>query len=645
MRFKFFTILLLSLVLLLHCSYAQLCQGSLGDPIVNITFGAGSNPGAQLLAATTNYQFTSTDCPDDGYYTVRNNTNACFNNSWHSLAADHTGDPGGYFMLVNASLQPSAFYLDTVRGLCGNTTYEFAAWILNVLLPSSCNSAGNQPDLTFRIEKTDGTLLQSYNTGSISTTASPAWKQYGFFFTTPAAVTDVVLRIVNNAAGGCGNDLALDDITFRPCGPAITNTIDGNPATAFSFCQGPVLHQYLLSCSLSGGFNNPTFIWQTKTPQNNTWTDLAFATTNSIGFAIAPNAPVGTYQARLAVAEAGNLGSAQCRIYSAPFTFIINANPVTTATNNGPACEGATLTMNSTGGAQYAWTGPNGFSGSGSPLSLGNIQLNQAGKYYVTVTSTAGCIHKDSTMVLVNPAPIASTSFTNATICEADSIQMIAGGGQSYQWTPSAGLSNAAINNPKASPTLTTTYNVIVGNQFTCKDTVAITINVINKPVVNAGPDKIIFKGQSAQLLGTVTGNGNTYSWSPPAYINDIFSLQPFVNPPADTKYILRTSSSFGCKSVSDTMLVKVYNGMYIPNAFSPNADGINDTWNIPSLSAYPAFELFIYGRWGQLVFHTTTNPVAWDGKYKNTDCPNGAYTYIIKTGKELFKGSVIIIR
>ncbi|HRI20440.1 MAG TPA: hypothetical protein PLA68_05780, partial [Panacibacter sp.] len=57
---------------------AQLCQGSLGDPVVNITFGAGNNPGPPLKAATTNYSFKGYDCPNDGSYTVINSTTACF---------------------------------------------------------------------------------------------------------------------------------------------------------------------------------------------------------------------------------------------------------------------------------------------------------------------------------------------------------------------------------------------------------------------------------------------------------------------------------------------------------------------------------------------------------------------------------------
>ena len=92
-------------------------------------------------------------------------------------------------------------------------------------------------------------------------------------------------------------------------------------------------------------------------------------------------------------------------------------------------------------------------------------------------------------------------------------------------------------------------------------------------------------------------------------------------------------------------MFVKVYNALFIPNAFSPNADGLNDTWNIPALRAYRSFELFVYGRWGQLVFRTKDNPLPWDGTYKGEKCPIGAYTYVIKTDNELFKGTVMIVR
>jgi len=185
-------IIILALLVIVYDCSAQLCKGSLGDPVINITFGRGSNPGNPLVAATTTYGFVSTSCPNDGTYTVANSTSNCFGDSWHTLQHDHTGDGNGYLMLVNASYQPGDFYVDTVRGLCGNTTYEFAAWIVNVLKPSACDGIGEKPNLTFSIETRTGTVLQTQNTGDIPADFSPTWKQYALSFRTPQGVNDVI---------------------------------------------------------------------------------------------------------------------------------------------------------------------------------------------------------------------------------------------------------------------------------------------------------------------------------------------------------------------------------------------------------------------------------------------------------------------
>jgi gliding motility-associated-like protein len=641
---KLFRIFLGLFFIIPYCN-AQLCQGSLGDPIINLTFGNGSNPGAPIAAAGTSYQYVSGDCPNDGYYAVRNTTNACFGNSWHSLNADHTGDFGGYFMLVNASFQPGVFYLDTVRGLCGSTTYEFAAWVINVLLPASCNSSGIQPNLTFSIEKTDGTLLQSFNTNNISSSSTPSWKQYGFFFTTPTSVSDVVLRIINNAPGGCGNDLALDDITFRPCGPQITDVIDGQPISTKNFCEGPQ-QSFLLNGNISGGLINPAYQWQSKNSITNTWTDIPLANSTTLVKTFAQNTPPGIYQYRLAVAAGGNINSSQCRVYSQPFTFTIDQRPVITITNNGAVCEKSLLTLTATGGTQYQWNGPNSFAANAPTLQITNVQLNQAGKYYVTVTNAAGCTNRDSTIAIVNPAPVVTTTFSSANICGGDTIQLVAGGGLTYQWIPSSGLSADNINNPKAFPGKTTLYSIIGANQFSCKDTATVDVIVNPKPVADAGPDKIIFKGQSIQLSGSANTSG-TYLWQPATDINDIHVLQPIVSPAADIYYILNLVSAFGCGTSADTVFVKVFNDIFIPNAFSPNGDNLNDTWNILGLGACKNFEVSVYNRWGQLVFHTKDKITSWNGTYKGLLSPVGAYTYYIKACKttDAIKGVLFLIR
>src|SRR6266700_5596319 len=142
-------------------AWSQLCTGSLGDPVVHITFGAGGNPGPSLAPGITNYIFVTSDCPPDGYYALRNASSSCFGNTWFNIT-DHTGDPNGYFMLVNAAFQHGDFFVDTVSGLCTNTTYEFAAWVINILKQSACGFNGINPNLTFNIETIAGTVLATY---------------------------------------------------------------------------------------------------------------------------------------------------------------------------------------------------------------------------------------------------------------------------------------------------------------------------------------------------------------------------------------------------------------------------------------------------------------------------------------------------
>ena len=635
---------LLSLLFAADLTQAQLCQGSLGDPIINTTFGAGSNPGPSLSAATTNYQYVSTDCPNDGYYTVRNNTSNCFGNSWFSLNGDHTGDAGGYFMLVNASIQPSAFYLDTVRGLCTNTTFEFAAWVINVNTPSTCGGNPILPDLTFRIEKTDGTLLQSYNTNGIPLSAVPAWKQYGFFFTTPVGVADVVLRIINNASGGCGNDLALDDITFRACGPVLTPFVTGVPSNNISFCEGTA-NTFQFNCTVSGGFNNPVYQWQ-QNINNTGWTDLPGETSIPLSAVFNTNAAPGTYNYRLAVTEAGNINSVTCRVFSSVISVLINSLPVTTVSGNSPVCEGRLLQLNATGGTQYDWTGPGGFSANIANPVINNIQPVNAGKYYVLVKNTTGCQKTDSTSILVNPSPAATTAFSDTTICSGANITLSGNGGTTWLWSPATGLSSTSISNPVASPADTTLYIFIAGNLFGCTDTAFTKVNVIKNPLVNAGADRTIIGGNSIRLTGQITGNYNSFFWSPSQYISNTQILQPLVNPPVDIDYVLNVQSPNSCGVVTDTMHIRVLAEIYIPNAFTPNGDGTNDTWNIPALAAYSSFELFVLNRYGELVFKTSTNK-PWDGKYKGKDLSAGTYTYVLdlKNGLNLIKGTVILIR
>ena len=633
------------MLLIVSRSSSQLCQGSLGDPIVNITFGSGNNPGAALKAATTSYQYVSNDCPGDGFYAVRNSTTSCFGGTWHSLVSDHTGDANGYFMLINASFQPSAFYLDTVKGLCAGTTYEFAAWIMNVLKPSACSPNAIQPNLTFTIEATDGAVLQTYNTNTIGTVPAAQWQQFGFYFTTPANANDIVLRIFNNAPGGCGNDLALDDITFRPCGPQLKSSFAGSNAQSMTICEKD-LKTFSFNCTVSAGFNNPSLQWQ-QSVNGLAWTDIPGATTTTLIRNFDGNDAPDNYLFRLSAAESGNMSSPQCRIVSNALTVKVAADPIAVAGSNSPICQNNTLLLNAGGGTLYQWTGANNFSSQQAQPSITSAQLIHSGKYYLLVTSDDGCQARDSITVTVNPVPVASVAFSDTAICEGETLQLISNGGTRYEWTPPGDLSSPTASSPIASPVVSTAYQVIVFNNEGCTDTAGVMVNVLQAPLANAGPDRWIIEGTTVQLLADVQGENIQFFWTPAVFMDNPLSLSPFITPFLDTTYVLTVVSNVGCGTAIDSMNVIVYKDVYIPSAFSPNNDGLNDTWNIPVLVAFPGFELTVFNRQGQVVFRAKESNKYWDGKYKGEPQASGVYVYMLdlKDGTAIRKGTVTLIR
>jgi len=632
------------LLILLTCliNEAQICRGSLGDPVVNVSFGTGTNPGAPLSTVSNNYNFTSAGCPGDGFYTLINSTSNCFNSTWHNLAEDHTpNDINGYMMLVNGSFSPGDFYVETVKGLCPNTTYEFAAWILNILKPSACSGNGIRPNLTFKIQTAAGVELGTYNTGDIAHTSGPVWNQYGLFFTTPSTVSSVILRITNNAPGGCGNDLILDDITFRPCGATVKATINYSGATnVVDVCQGDT-QIFNLSASLSTGYNNPAYQWQISTDSVQ-WKDISGAITAGYN---RPPTGTGDFSYRLAVAEAGNISSATCRVVSNIVTVRVNTNPVINASGNKPVCDQGPLELNASGGRQYLWTGPGGFTSTlSNPKSVATLSSN--GIYHVKATTARGCSGTDSVAVQVFPKASVYAG-DDQHICEGNSVVLHATDAASYLWSPAAGLSSATVQDPVARPLDSTLYVINIKDKNGCNASDSIRINVSKKPVAFAGAEIQLFEGQSVMLNGIARGTNVQFRWSPSTYMTNSNSLTPTVTPHDTISYLLTVTSNDGCGIATDKVFVRVYQKVIVPNAFSPNGDGINDVWNIEKLQTYNNVVVTVFNRYGQIVFNSVGYSKRWDGMYNGRPLPFGTYYYTLdlKNGTKVISGWVLIVR
>ncbi len=633
--FYFFLIILFSITKI----NAQVCTGDLGNPILSAgtDFGSGINTFGNPLGSATNYNFIS-GTPNDGSYTIVKST-ANLNPGWHLNINNHTpNDPNGYMMVVNASNTPGIFYQTTVTGLCPGVTYEFASYIINIL-----RNPGIKPNITFTIEN-DGVIIQQFSTGDIPEGTPTDWVKYGTIFKTPATVGVITLKMTNQNPGGSGNDLALDDITFRPCGPKITPVIVNTSSSTANICEGQSAIVNL-SATVSSVYVNPTYQWQVNTGTG--FIDLNIPGAQSTQVTVTyPNAVAGTYSYQLLVAEGGNINSPNCRIVSSPLTVTVSVNPVAIASYTGSACEGSDITLTANTGATFKWSGPNGFTSIQQNPILNNALPNQSGLYTVIVTNAAGCSSTSNVILQILPKIVATTNIANGvtTICEQGTVQLKASGGTSYLWAPALGLSNATIANPIASPTTTTTYTVTV-TSGSCSAITSVLVNVTKNAKADAGMDKKALFGQSVNLDGKATGDNITYLWSPVDYLDDPTKLNPTASPPTNMVYTLTVQSP--CGTSTDDVFVKIYPKIEIPNAFSPNGDGINDTWNIAALEAFPTHEIKIANRNGRLVFNNKGAYLPWDGKFNKKDVPVGSYYYTIYLNDDfkILSGWVFVMR
>lgn len=149
----------------------------------------------------------------DGYFAI---TNAVpnVNTVWHTGAIDHTpNDVDGYMFLANADPNPGQFYRSTVDNLCIGERYEFSAYLTNIVGPYGLA----KPNVIFEIRTPppDNSLIGQLSSGDIPEYTVMTWTKYGISFI--ATNTTLVLIMISNTVNPAGNDMAIDDITFRIC--------------------------------------------------------------------------------------------------------------------------------------------------------------------------------------------------------------------------------------------------------------------------------------------------------------------------------------------------------------------------------------------------------------------------------------------
>ena len=154
-------------------------------------------------------------------------------------------------------------------------------------------------------------------------------------------------------------------------------------------------------------------------------------------------------------------------------------------------------------------------------------------------------------------------------------------------------------------------------------------------------------EGETVALKGEAGGEIAYVFWTPNLALDNYTIAAPAASPSADVTYTFHVQSSNGCGEAADDVFVRVLKKIQVPNAFSPNGDGINDVWNIKELVTYPESETNVFNRYGQLVFHSQGYNKPWDGRYNGSPLPVGTYYYTIdrKNGFAVMSGWIMVIR
>ena len=303
--------------------------------------------------------------------------------------------------------------------------------------------------------------------------------------------------------------------------------------------------------------------------------------------------------------------------------------PVANAGPDVAICIGSSATLNASGGTSYQWSPATGLSCTNCPSPIANPSSTT--NYIVTVYNGT-CFDSDTVVVSVYnpPNPLISG---DTLICSGNPTTLTASGGTFYLWSTTAITPSITV-----SPVSGTTYTVTVSNAA-CSSSASITVNTVPSPIAIAEHDTTIDAGGNVQLHGS---GGGSYYWYPSTGLSCTNCPDPVANPTGTTMYILVVSDSNGCAD-ADTVLIIVRGidcgDLYVPNAFSPNGDEVNDVLYVRG-NCIVNLAFYIYDRWGEKVFETHDPAVGWDGKYHHKLMDTDVFDYFLNA--TLINGDII---
>lgn len=341
-----------------------------------------------------------------------------------------------------------------------------------------------------------------------------------------------------------------------------------------------------------------------------------------------------------------------CPSYTAHVFITVVDATVTVTSPDTLICIGASAPLRATGAPLigYQWSPAATLDNSAIPNPVATPDTTIV--YRVTGTSPDGlCTTTDSvTITVANPKARIVTNDT--TLCKGGSFQIQVAGDPTlqYNWTPATGLSSTDVMEPFATTPNRISYFMTATTQGTpCFVTDSVTFNIIATQLHNVTARQTIALGASVQLNAD---SATYYWWSPDdGSLNNPNINNPIATPRIPTTYIVEGLDKFGCRTTDSVHIDLYYEDMFIPGAFTPNNDGVNDVFRITNLGLNKMLEMSVYNRWGNKVYHAGGNDNrGWDGTYGGELQDLGVYNYLIIMTKpngthQTYKGEVTLLR
>ena len=313
-----------------------------------------------------------------------------------------------------------------------------------------------------------------------------------------------------------------------------------------------------------------------------------------------------------------------------------------------------------------SYTNPTGWLWSFGDINTSSQQnishlYNSPGIYTVSLvaTNSNGC--KDTSEQIVNLSGFVLTVNPAILLCQEDTAQLFASGGNYFLWQPSQYLSNPNISNPLAFPPTSTDYTVTIGNIIgndTCKNYLTTTVNILpfsyNTNSITVTSNTITLGESISVTLNGLIYNG-TLTVLPNTNVTAATNSVITITPTKTGEYTVYFTDQNGCRHTLKTIYVVVQTNVcnegvvYLPTGFTPNNDGINDVLYIRSNFVTEVY-LTIYDRWGEKLFETDDIKKGWDGTFKGKLLDQGVYGYYMtfkcNNGEESFKkGNITLMR